>query len=80
MFETFVRPLILKYIGLEEEEDLIVEAISSKKIVSSLKSRELARVNLGYVDDKLVATPLSSGAGVTMSLVKADGIAIIPQN
>ncbi len=51
-----------------------------KKIVSSLKSRELARVNLGYVDDKLVATPLSSGAGVTMSLVKADGIAIIPQN
>lgn len=80
VFETFVRPLILKYIGLEEEEDLIVEAISSKKIVSSLKSRELARVNLGYVDDKLVATPLSSGAGVTMSLVKADGIAIIPQN
>ncbi|NLV75804.1 MAG: molybdopterin biosynthesis protein, partial [Tissierellia bacterium] len=80
VFETFVRPLILKYIGLEEEEDLIVEAISSKKIVSSLKSRELVRVNLGYVDDKLVATPLSSGAGVTMSLVKADGIAIIPQN
>ncbi|MCF6460351.1 molybdopterin biosynthesis protein [Clostridium sp. Cult3] len=80
VFETFVRPLILKYIGLEEEEDLIVEAISSKKIVSSLKNRELARVNLGYVDDKLVATPLSSGAGVTMSLVKADGIAIIPQN
>lgn len=80
VFETFVRPLILKYIGLEEEEDLIVEAISSKKIVSSLKSRELVRVNLGYVGDKLVATPLSSGAGVTMSLVKADGIAVIPQN
>ncbi len=29
--------------------------------------------------DKLIATPLSSGAGVTMSLVKADGIGIIPQ-
>lgn len=80
VFETFVTPLILKYLGLEEEKDLMVKAISSKKINSSLKNRELVRVNLGYVKDKLIATPLSSGAGVTMSLVKADGIAIIPQN
>ncbi len=57
VFETFVRPLILKYIGQEEEDDPMIEAVSSKKIVSSLKSRELVRVNLGYVGDKLVATP-----------------------
>ena len=80
VFETFVRPLILEFIGLQEEEDSLVEAITSKKLVSSLKNRELVRVNLGYVDDKLIATPLSGGAGVTMSLVKADGIAIIPQS
>ena len=80
VFETFVTPLILKYIGLKEEKDLMVKAISSKKINSSLKNKELVRVNLGYVGDKLIATPLSSGAGVTMSLVKADGIGIIPQN
>lgn len=79
VFETFVTPLILKHIGLKEEKDLMVKAISSKKINSSLKNRELIRVNLGYVGDKLIATPLSSGAGVTMSLVKADGIGIIPQ-
>ena len=79
VFETFVTPLILKYIGLKEEKDLMVKAISSKKINSSLKNKELIRVNLGYVGDKLIATPLSSGAGVTMSLVKADGIGIIPQ-
>ena len=79
VFETVVTPLILKHIGLKEEKDLMVKAISSKKINSSLKNRELIRVNLGYVGDKLIATPLSSGAGVTMSLVKADGIGIIPQ-
>ena len=45
-----------------------------------MKNRELVRVNLGLVGDKLIATPLSGGAGVTMSLVKADGIAVIPQN
>ena len=80
VFETFVTPIILKYIGLKEEKDTFVDAIISKKITSTLKSRELIRVNLGYVKDKLIATPLSSGAGVTMSLVKADGIAIIPQS
>lgn len=80
VFETFVKPLLLKTVGLEEQKANIVKATISKKIVSSLKNRELVRVNLGYVEDKLVATPLSGGAGVTMSLVKADGIGIIPQN
>lgn len=79
VFEIFVKPIILKSIGLKEEEEVFTEAIISKKITSSLKSRELVRVNLGYVDGKLVATPLAGGAGVTMSLVKADGIAVIPQ-
>lgn len=80
VFETFVVPLINRYLGLGEVELEKVEAVISKRIVSSLKSKEFVRVNLGYVNDKLVATPLSSGAGVTMSLVKADGIGIIPRN
>lgn len=80
VFDTFVTPLILKFIGLDEEEDTFKEAIISKKVTSSLKNRELVRINLGYVNDRLIATPLSSGAGVTMSLVKADGIAVIPQS
>lgn len=80
VFDTFVKPLILKYIGLEEEKEEIVKATVTKRIVSSLKNRELIRVNLGYVNNKLVATPLPGGAGVTMSLVKADGIAVIPRN
>ncbi|SCG84546.1 putative molybdopterin biosynthesis protein MJ0886 [Proteiniborus sp. DW1] len=80
VFDTFVKPLILKHIGLEEEKEEIVKATVSKRIVSSLKNRELIRVNLGYVNNKLVATPLPGGAGVTMSLVKADGIAVIPRN
>lgn len=80
VFEEFVKPLILKYLGLEEKEHYTIEASITKRIVSSLKNRELVRVNLGQVNDKIIATPLSSGAGVTMSLVKADGIGIVPQN
>jgi putative molybdopterin biosynthesis protein len=80
VMDTFVKPLIQKYIGIEEVEPEYIKAQLSRRIVSSLKHKELVRVNLGYVNEKLIATPLSSGAGVSMSLVKADGIAIIPRN
>ena len=70
VFDTFVKPLINKYIGIKEIEDELIEARISRRIVSSLKNEERVRVNLGYVNDKLIATPLSSGAGVTMSLMK----------
>ena len=57
-----------------------VEAVSSRRVVSSLKNKEFVRVKLGKVGDKLIATPLTRGAGVVMSLVRADGILEIPQS
>jgi putative molybdopterin biosynthesis protein len=80
VFETFVRPLILQYTGIEETQNEIVNAKLSRRVVSSLKNKELIRVNLGYVNDRLIATPIAGGAGVSMSLVKSDGIGIIPRN
>ena len=80
VFETFVKPIIYKYSGVKDKKEQKVKAVISKRVVSSLKNKELVRVVLGNVNNKLVATPLSGGAGVTMSLVKADGIVVIPQN
>lgn len=79
-FEMFVKPIILKYTGRKTTPEEYIEANISKRIVSSLKNMELIRVNLGYVDGRFIATPLNRGAGVTMSLVKADGILTIPKN
>jgi putative molybdopterin biosynthesis protein len=36
------------------------------------------RVRLGRVEDQLVATPLPRGAGVLTSLVRADGLLVVP--
>lgn len=80
VFETFVKPLIHKFLGIQGEKEEIIKATIAKRIVSSLKNRELIRVNLGEVSGRMIATPLSSGAGVTMSLVRADGIGVIPQS
>ena len=80
VFENFARPMIKGFVrqtaGLRET----AEAVLSKRVVSSLKHREYVRIKLGMVDGKLIATPLSRGAGATMSLVRADGILVIPQN
>ena len=40
---------------------------------------EYLRVRLGRVGTKMVATPIQRGAGVIMSLVRADGLVVIPR-
>jgi putative molybdopterin biosynthesis protein len=57
-----------------------VEAVLSRKVVSSLKNDEFIRVKLGKVKDKLIASPIGRGAGVTMSLTRADGVFVIDKN
>ena len=80
VFDVFSKPLILKYLGEQGEIYETTEAFLSRRMVSSLKNKEIVRVTLGKVKDRLIATPLSGGAGVSMSLVKADGLGIIPRN
>ena len=75
-FDLFVKPL-LSHERISSDE---ISAIVSKRLVSSLKHREYVRVKLGKVDDKYIASPLNRGAASQMSMVRADGILIIPQN
>ncbi|WP_432665915.1 molybdopterin biosynthesis protein [Wukongibacter baidiensis] len=79
VFEAFVKPLIYKYRSCKEFKGNSVDAVLSKRLMSSLKHLEFVKMKLGKVKGKLIATPLNRGAGVTMSLVKADGIARIPK-
>lgn len=80
VFENFAKPIIKGFVNQPIPAKDAAEAVLSKRVVSSLKHREYVRIKLGMVDDKLIATPLSRGAGATMSLVRADGILEIPQN
>ena len=79
-FENFVIPVLQLLTGETSCAVNQVEAVLSKRLVSSLKHREYVRVKVGKVEDKLVASPLARGAGAAMSLVRADGFCIIPQN
>jgi putative molybdopterin biosynthesis protein len=77
--ELFLRPLVYRLQGLLPPEAPSIEAVMSRKVLSPMGEDEFLRVTLGRVDDRIVATPLSRGAGVVSSLVRADGIARLPR-
>ncbi|SCY03726.1 molybdopterin biosynthesis protein [Alkaliphilus peptidifermentans] len=78
-FEFFVKPLVAKLNHRPLQQPTTLRAYLSRRVVSSLKYEEYIRIKLGLVNDKMIATPLERGAGVTMSLVRADGVLVIPQ-
>jgi putative molybdopterin biosynthesis protein len=80
IMEKIVKEIIMSMQGLALEKPRTLEAILSRRVVSSLKYLEFVRMKLGYEGDKVIATPLSRGAGATMSLVRADAVLEIPQS
>lgn len=77
-FNLFARPLIYAMQGLEPGEPEKIRATLSRQIASSLGVEEFIRVKVGVVGEKTIATPVSRGAGIIMSLVRADGLLRVP--
>ena len=77
--ELFVKPLIERRLGMPSASRPMVNASITRKTLSPMGEDEFVRVRLGRVGDRLVATPIQRGAGVIMSLVRADGIVKIPR-
>ncbi|HUG35219.1 MAG TPA: substrate-binding domain-containing protein, partial [Anaerolineales bacterium] len=69
---------LAKWLGRRPVELPIETAILTRKLVSPPGDDDFVRVVVGKVRDKLLAAPLSRGAGVITSLVQADGLALIP--
>lgn len=77
--ELFVRPVVYRKLGSISPSPKTVEAIISRKMPSPMGVEEFIRVKMGQVGDKIIATPISRGAGVIMSLVRADGMLRVPR-
>jgi putative molybdopterin biosynthesis protein len=77
--ELFLRPLIYRMQGQLPPRRPSMPAVFSRKLLSPIGEDEFVRVTLGQVDDRVIATPLTRGAGVVMSLVRADGLVQVPR-
>lgn len=77
--ELFLRPLVYAKLGVSPPARQAVSAVLSRKIVTPIGVEEFVRVVLGRVGGKIIATPVSRGAGVLTSLVRSDGIMRVPR-
>ncbi|HVO68398.1 MAG TPA: molybdopterin biosynthesis protein [Aggregatilineaceae bacterium] len=79
--ELFVQPLVTHWLGIPAPDQARprVTAIMTRKLLSPTGDDDFVRVTVAEVGDRLLATPLSRGAGVITSLVRADGLAHIPR-
>jgi putative molybdopterin biosynthesis protein len=76
--EIFVEPLIAGWLGRRAFEPVSVTATLTRKVTSPSGDDDYMRVAVGRVGEKLLAAPLARGSGVITSLVRADGITVIP--
>lgn len=79
VIEEFLKPLVDMWLSSGTEGARYLKATLTRPVVSGLKYREYVRVRMGYVGEKLMASPLSRGSGVVSSFMKADGIIEVPQ-
>ncbi len=77
-FDIFAAPVLAALEGATPAERPRARARVARKLASSMGMDDWVRVRLGRVRGELVATPLPRGAGVLTSLVRADGLLVVP--
>lgn len=78
-FELFVKPLIELYLNISIKNEDKLKAKLSRQISSNIGVDEFVRVKVGRVGENYIVTPIGRGAGLLMSVVRADGYIQIPR-
>jgi putative molybdopterin biosynthesis protein len=77
-FDIFAAPLLAGLEGAPPPQRPRTQARLARKLASVVGMDDWIRVRLGRVGGRIVATPLPRGAGVLTSLVRADGLLVVP--
>ena len=77
-FDIFAEPLLAELAGAPPRTRPRIPARLARKLASPLGMDDWVRVRLGVVAGTTVASPLPRGAGVLTSLVRADGLLVVP--
>jgi putative molybdopterin biosynthesis protein len=77
--ELFAKPVVYRKLGRAVAARERIEAFLSRRVVSPMGVDEFVRVKLGQVGDNVVVTPLGRGAGLILTMIRADGILVVPR-
>jgi putative molybdopterin biosynthesis protein len=79
VFELLAKPIVYGMMRRQPKDKEKLQVTLSKKLAKPMGIEEFVRVNIGKVGEKYVAVPISRGAGVISSMIKADGILRMPR-
>lgn len=77
--EIFVEPMLAKWLGRRPNELPTESATLTRKVASPGGDDDYMRVAVGKVGERILAAPLARGAGIITSLVRADGLVVLPR-
>jgi molybdopterin molybdotransferase/putative molybdopterin biosynthesis protein len=77
--EIFVEPLLARWLGRRANKLPVEMAKLARKITSPGGDDDYVRVALGKVGENILAAPLARGAGIITSLIRADGLLVLPR-
>ncbi|HEY5502379.1 MAG TPA: molybdopterin biosynthesis protein [Candidatus Anoxymicrobiaceae bacterium] len=76
--QEFMEPMIAALSGAAPHAGPKMQARLARKIFSAPGMDEFVQVKVGKVNDVIVAVPLPRGSGVSMALVRSDGVVKVP--
>jgi molybdopterin molybdotransferase len=80
-FEVFVRPLLLRLLGIKKENRPAIRARLTRRVAAALGRRVFLRVRVIERNGGFFAEPVRvKGSGVLTTMTKANGYVIIPEN
>ncbi len=79
ILEEIVKPIVLRKYRLVLPKVEQINAVNTKRILSSISDDELVRVSIGKVGGKYFFIPLKRGAALMEPLAKMDGKITIPR-
>ncbi len=80
-FEVFVRPTVLRLLGVQSEPRTCVEARLTRRVAGALGRRVYLRVKAIERKGEVLAEPvLAKGSGLLSSLTKANGYVVISED
>jgi len=80
-FEEFVRPSLLKMMGHRQIFRPVVEAVLQEEIKKATGRRHFIRAFVSFKDGSyFVTTTGDQGSGILMSMLKANGLIMIPED
>lgn len=77
--DIFVEPLIARWLGRRPLDLPTMQAQITRKTTSPPGDDDFIRVVVGRVGGRTLAAPIARGAGVITSLVRADGLVMLPR-